>query len=106
MPFTVPTGWREMKDHTSGCYICLTDIPGHTSKNKHSIEYPNRPSTLRPVAHSQELPVPDRPVMNLEDDTEMDLGDREMDVGNTDCDKEYVLPNQENPHLINHGELK
>jgi hypothetical protein len=47
------------------------------------------PSALRPVANSEELPVPERPESwNLEDDAEMDLGEREMDR-NT----EYVLPN-------------
>jgi hypothetical protein len=45
------------------------------------MKHPNLPSPLKLVAHSVELPQPDKSdPWNLEDDAEMDLGDKEMDV--------------------------
>ncbi|GBO45986.1 hypothetical protein AVEN_246439-1 [Araneus ventricosus] len=32
-----------------------------TEKKKSTIEYPNTPSALRPVSHSEELPIPEPP---------------------------------------------
>jgi hypothetical protein len=58
MPFAVPVVWREQKHHITGCYLCLTKIDGHNSKSKHTVVYPNIPSTLRPVKHDDSLPVP------------------------------------------------
>jgi hypothetical protein len=40
----------------SDCYFFLTDVSGHTSKNN-GVEYPYLPSALRPVPHSEELPL-------------------------------------------------
>jgi hypothetical protein len=35
--------------------------------------------------------------MNLQDDTDMDLGEREMDADAMDLDKQHVSPNSEKP---------
>jgi hypothetical protein len=92
------------EDHISECYFCFTDVSGHTSKNKRSIEYPYLPSALKPVPHSAELLVPERPESsNLEHDAEMDSNDRYMDVDDMDHYTEYVLPYSENPHFIKCG---
>jgi hypothetical protein len=81
----------------------LTDVSGHTTKSKRSIEYSNLSSALRPVL---ELPVPERPESwSLEDDAEIDSDDREMDVDNMGLCTEYVLPNSENRHLETQAEL-
>jgi hypothetical protein len=87
-------GWREMKNHTSGCYICLTDIFGHIYKNKHSIKYPNLASTLRPVAHSPELSVPLKPESQT-----LRMMQRWIWVTKNGS------RNQDNPHLIYEAEL-
>jgi len=49
------------KDHSSECYFCLTDISGISSKSKYMVTYPNLPSSMRPVQHSDQLPVPKPP---------------------------------------------
>jgi len=64
MPFSIPMVWREPTDHVSDCYFCLTSITGVTAKSKHTVQYPNLPSAMRPVPHSVELPVP-KPPTNL-----------------------------------------
>jgi len=53
--------WRESTDHVSDCYFCLTSITGVRVKSKHTAQYPNLPSVMRPVPHSAELPVPKTP---------------------------------------------
>jgi hypothetical protein len=51
-PFAVPMVWREPKDHSCDCYICLTNITGITFKSKHTVKYPNVPSAMRPVPYN------------------------------------------------------
>ena len=59
MPFAVPMMWRELTNHFSDCYFCLTKVSGHSKKNKSKIVYLDCPSALRPVAHvSENIPVP------------------------------------------------
>ena len=54
--------WREPKDHVTDCYFCLTNVQGFTTrKSKDCIVHPNLPSAIRPVAHSETIPVPARP---------------------------------------------
>jgi len=56
--FAIPMVWREPKDHSSDCYFCLTNVTGITSISKRAPKYPDLPSAIRPVPHSEELPVP------------------------------------------------
>ena len=52
---------RESTDHVNDCYFCL--MPSmkkeFNKKKKSVIEYPNIPSTICPVPHSDELPIPE-----------------------------------------------
>ena len=56
--FGVPIVWREPKNHSDDCYLCSVNVSGLTSKTISSTKYPNLPSALQPVPHSNELPVP------------------------------------------------
>jgi hypothetical protein len=58
--FAIPMAWREPKDHSSDCF-CTTNIKGISRKSKHTVKYPNLPSAVRPVPHSEGLPVPHPP---------------------------------------------
>ena len=73
MPFAIPMIWRQQKDHSTDCYFCSVNIQGFNSKNKISISYPNLSSAIRPVAHSDELPIPDK-----EDNQDTDDLDNEL----------------------------
>jgi hypothetical protein len=57
MPFAVPMIWRQPRDRSSYCYFRFTNITGVTSKSKHTVKYPDFPSALRHIPHSQELSV-------------------------------------------------
>ena len=58
MNFAIPMVWREPQDHSSDCYFCITQIKRISSKSKHTVKYPNLPSAMRPVPHSEDLPIP------------------------------------------------
>ena len=56
--FGVPMVWREPTNHFNDCYFCSFSVKGINRKKRRTLEYPNHPSALRPVAHSDEVPVP------------------------------------------------
>jgi hypothetical protein len=47
--------WREQQNHFDDCYFCTVNISGFSSKTKSVIIYPNLPSAIRPVPHSDEV---------------------------------------------------
>ena len=98
--------WREPTGHVNDCYFCLTPSmkKGFNKKKKSVIEYPNIPSAIRPVSHSDELPIPEPRSIDLlsSDDAE----------SNEECSvsKPYTSRNEEfgittEPHLINKNKL-
>ena len=59
MKFAIPRIWREPTNHTNNCYFCMVDpSKRRTGKNAPAIVYPNIPSSIAPVPHSDQLPVP------------------------------------------------
>ena len=60
--FAVPMVWREPRNHADDCYFCLTNITGFNASSRKKIKYPNLGFAMRPVPHSDDLPVPTPPV--------------------------------------------
>jgi hypothetical protein len=94
-------------DHVSDCYFYLTSNTGVTEKSKHTFQYPNLPSTLRPVPHSAELPVPKPPIITTLSGCESS----DEDVGQANKNMECVATNagvcsSNEPHLLTQGDLK
>ena len=59
MKFAIPRIWREPTNHTNDCYFCMVDPSiRRTGKNAPAIVYPSIPSSIAPVPHSDQLPVP------------------------------------------------
>ena len=50
--------WHEPRNHSDDCYFCLLNVAGLNAKKRKIIVYPDLPSALRPVLHSEVLPVP------------------------------------------------
>ena len=72
MKFAVPMVWRESQDHLSDCYFCITQMKEISSKSKSTVKYPNLPSAMRPVPHSENLPIPHTPThLTLEEESEL-----------------------------------
>ncbi|GBM36975.1 hypothetical protein AVEN_153922-1 [Araneus ventricosus] len=58
MPFAVLIVWREPRCHLTDYYFCMTSTVGFSSKSKHTIQYPNILSAVRPVPHNESLTIP------------------------------------------------
>ena len=50
--------WREPKNHVDDCYFCLVNVKGFNKKNKQHLQYPNIHFAIRPIPHSDKVPVP------------------------------------------------
>ena len=62
MKFGVPRIWRKPTDHLNNCYFCVVEVTHHRKGKKTCVfDYPDIPSSSRPVRHSEELPVPSPP---------------------------------------------
>lgn len=94
--FAIPMIWREPTNHSDDCYFCSVDITGHNSKNKKVISYPNLLSAIRPVEHSEVLPVPEPPddLNSIETELSSDVqsGLDEQDDEDFQCSMENVEP--------------
>ena len=82
MPFAVPRIWREPTNHHDDCYFCLVDVSKYkSSKGRKDILYPNIPSSISPVPHCEESPIPVPPEgqkeesSNSEDSSDSDFNE-------------------------------
>jgi hypothetical protein len=67
------------------------NVTGITSKSKHTVNYPDLPSAMRPVPHSEELPVP-KPLKILtfnDENSDSDKDCRQQERDNTDCNPTF-----------------
>ena len=75
----------------------MTNVKGIKKKNKNKIQYPDIPSAIRPVPHSDDLPIP-TPPLQLED-----LSESESDA-DSDSDDVYKAAESE-PKLFAQDDL-
>ena len=81
MKLGVPRIWCEPTDHLENCYFCMVVLTN-------IFDYPDLPSSLRPVKHCEELPVPNCPASvapassnsETDDDIVYDLSSIEVEV--------------------------
>ena len=98
--------WREPTDHVNDCYFCLTpSIEKRFNRKKKSvIEYPNIPSAIRPVPHSDELPIPEsREIDLLSSDNAESSEECSVSKSCTSRNKKFGVATE--PHLINECKL-
>lgn len=98
MPFAVPMIWREPTNHATDCYFCLTNVKGMNKKSKRYIKYPDIPSAIRPLLHSDDLPIP-MPPKQLGN-----LSDNESDHTCNSNDASYVAEDRQ-PKLLSQDDL-
>jgi hypothetical protein len=74
------------------------------SKSKHTIKYPDLPSAMRPVSHSEDLPVPQHPenVTFSDDDSDNEVI---QEVENPFHDPNFEASTSSEPHLLTKGYL-
>ena len=97
---------REPTDHVNDCYFCLTPSikKGFNRKKKSVIEYPNIPSAIRPIPHSDELPIPEpREIDLLSSDNAESSEECSVSEPCTSRNKKFGITTK--PHLINESKL-
>lgn len=58
----------EPRGHVSDCYFCVTAIQGINLKAKHTVQYANLSSAIRPVPNNVNLRIPDSFIsLNIDD---------------------------------------
>jgi hypothetical protein len=98
MPFAIPRIWREPRNHHDDCYFCFFYISKFKGNKQHkSIEYPSVPSSISPMPHSEELPIP-KPPQTVEE---------ESPSGDDSNDSEYSSTSitGKTPHFPNQQEM-
>ena len=101
MPFAIPRIWREPTNHHDDCFFCIVDISKYKKpKDRLTLVYPSTPSSIGPVPHSDELPVPTPP--QSEEAAAYHSEVDSPDELNDDCD--FREPN-DSPHFPIQQEL-
>lgn len=98
MPFAIPQIWRDPTKHHNDCYFCMIDLRKYNNiKNRRNLKYLSIPSSIAPVPHSDDLPIP----CLLEHSSYEKERERRGDPSEnfSDEDTETGL------HLLNHEEL-
>ena len=49
--------WREPENHFNDCYFCAVSTKGINTKNRNLLVHPNLESAIKPIPHSNEIPV-------------------------------------------------
>ena len=66
MPFAIPRIWQVPSNQLNDCYFCRVDVSHYKKrKDKKSIVYPCIPSSIAPVPHCEDLPIPESPVLKV-----------------------------------------
>ncbi|XP_073506717.1 uncharacterized protein [Phyllobates terribilis] len=102
MKFAIPRIWQQPTDLSSNCYVCMVDPAKRlTGKNVPQIVYPDIPSSIAPVPHCTELPVPTSPKRDQpssgkssKSDTEEDIGDQDYIFTDAVEERRPYFPNQ------------
>lgn len=56
--FGMPMVWREPENDLDDCYFWFVNLKGFNKKYKQYIKYPSIPSTIWPVPHCDQIPIP------------------------------------------------
>ena len=99
MPFAIPRIWREPQNHIDDCYFCMVVLPKCKSDRK-SMVYPNIPSSIAPVPHSDDLPVPLPPISECNSPHTTRSSDADDDL-----DDDYTFQDLFGVHLLTQNDL-
>ena len=107
--FAVLMVWREPRNHADDCYFCLTNITGFNASSRKKIKYLNHRSAMRPVPHSDDLPVPIPPVnkdlLSLSDEEMPSREDSAESLSLDDIESTYSGTNGNELHWITQEDL-
>ena len=104
---SLPMIWREPQNHHDDRYFCAFDLVGLNKRTKKSTKftYPSLKSAIRPVAHSDDLPIPVFKESVLSDIEPFKHYDETSDSSDINQDDNFfAISNQ--PQLFDQKELK
>ena len=95
VPFAIPQIWREPTNHHNNCYFCKVDISKYKkTKDRKKIVYPDIPSSIAPVNHGAELPIPQLSTTHAILSTSSEDDDADFEVDTNFSSKDPHFPNQ------------
>ena len=95
MPFAILRIWREHTNHHNDCYFCMVCISKYKkTKNRKKIVCPSVPSSITPVNHGTELPIPQPPTTHAISSTPSQDDDADFEVDTQCSSKDLHFPNQ------------
>ena len=107
--FAVLMVWRELRNHTDDCYFCLTNITCFNASSRKKIKYPNLWSAMRPVPHSDDLPVPtpavNKDLLSSSDEEMPSREDSAESISLEDIESTYSGTSGNEPHWITQEDL-
>ena len=107
--FAVLMVWREPRKHADDCYFYLTNITGFNASSRKNIKYPNLRSAMRPILHSDDLPVPTPPVnkdlLSSLDEEVPSREDSAESISLEDNESTYSGTSGNEPHWITQEDL-
>ena len=107
--FAVSMVRREPQNHADDCYFCLTNITGINASSWKKIKYPNLRSAMRPVPHSDDLPVSTPPVnkdlLSSSDEEMPSREDSAESISLEDIESTYSGTSGNKPHWITQEDL-
>ena len=107
--FAVPMVWREPQNHADDCYFCVTNITGFNASSRKKIKYLNLRSAMRPVPHSDDLPVPtpsvNKDLLSSSDEEMPSREDSAESISLEDIKSTYSGTSGNEPHWITQEDL-
>ena len=101
--------WREPRNHADDCYFCLTNITGFNASSRKKIKYLNLRSAMRPVPHSDDLPVPTPPInkeiLSSSDEEMLSREDSAESILLEDIESTYSRTSDNEPYWITQEDL-
>ena len=101
--------WREPRNHVGDFYFCLTNIIGFNESSRKKFNYPNLRSAMRPVPHSDDLPLPTPPVnkdlLSSSDEEMPSWKDSAESISLEDIESTYSGTSGNEPHWITQDDL-
>ena len=101
--------WREPRNHADDCYFCLTRITGFNASSWKKIKYSKLQPAMRPVPHSDDLPVPTLPVnkdlLSSSDEEMPSREDSAESISLEDIKSTYSGTSGSEPHWIMQEDL-
>ena len=95
--------WREPTNHVNDCYFYVVRVAGVSLKTLGTVKYPNIPSAIIPIPHSNELPVPT--FKSFEDLSNEASSESSTEQDNDECKagriEDFNKPNLFDQHALN-----